>query len=136
MQFRFKIPGEPVPKARPRVTRQGHAYTPRKTADYEALVKDCYRLQGGKYMGDSAIVSMIELRFEIPKSYGKSKRERIMAGEIKHTKKPDVDNCVKAILDALNGIAYKDDSQIVELTVDKQYTDEGAGAIVTLEEVF
>ena len=38
-------------------------------------------------------------------------------------KKPDIDNCIKVILDSLNGIAYKDDSQVVSLKIEKYYAD-------------
>lgn len=136
MKVRFTIPGVPVPKARPRVVR-GHAFTPKKTKDYEVLVKDVYNLTVGEYLGDSAIVATINLYFPIPESYSKSKKRRIEDGEIKHTKRPDVDNCAKAILDALNEVAYKDDAQIVESRITKHYAVDGeARAEVQLEEVF
>lgn len=136
MKVKFTIPGIPVPKARPRVVR-GHAFTPKKTKDYEALVKDVYNLTVGEYLGDSAIVATIDLYFPIPESYSKSKKRRIADGEIKHTKRPDVDNCAKAILDALNEVAYKDDAQIVESRITKHYAVDGdVRADVILEEVF
>ena len=136
MKVRFTIPGVPVPKARPRVVR-GHAFTPKKTKDYEVLVKDVYRMTVGEYLGDSAIVATIDLYFPIPESYSKSKKRRIADGEIKHTKRPDVDNCAKAILDALNEVAYRDDSQIVESRITKHYAVDGdVRADVILEEVF
>lgn len=136
MKVKFTIPGVPVPKARPRVVK-GHTYTPKKTKDYEALVKDVYNLTVGEYLGDSAIVATIDLYFPIPESYSKSKKKRIADGEIKHTKRPDVDNCAKAILDALNEVAYRDDSQIVESRITKHYAiDDETRAEVILEEVF
>lgn len=136
MKVKFTIPGIPVPKARPRVVK-GHTYTPKKTKDYEALVKDVYSLTVGEYLGDSAIVATIDLYFPIPESYSKSKKQRIAAGEIKHTKRPDVDNCAKAILDALNEVAYKDDAQIVESHITKHYAVDGETRVdVILEEVF
>lgn len=137
MRVKFTIPGVPIPKARPRVPRKGHAFTPKKTKDYEALVKDVYNLTVGKYLGDSAIVATIDLYFPIPESYSKSKKRRIADGEIKHTKRPDVDNCAKAILDALNEVAYRDDSQVVESRITKHYAVDGEmRAEVVLEEVF
>lgn len=136
MRVKFTIPGVPIPKARPRIVR-GHAFTPKKTKDYEALVQDVYNLTVGEYLGDSAIVATIDLFFPIPKSYSKSKRRRIAEGKIKHTKRPDVDNCAKAILDALNEVAYKDDAQVVESRITKNYAIDGeARAEVQLEEVF
>lgn len=136
MKVKFTIPGIPIPKARPRVVR-GHAFTPKKTKEYETLVQDVYNLTVGKYLGDSAIVATIDLYFPIPESYSKSKKKRIADGEIKHTKRPDVDNCAKAILDALNEVAYKDDAQIVESRITKHYAVDGeVRAEVVLEEVF
>lgn len=136
MKVKFTIPGIPIPKARPRVVK-GHTYTPKKTKDYEALVKDVYALTVGEYLGDSAIVATIDLYFPIPESYSKSKRRRIADGEIKHTKRPDVDNCAKSILDALNEVAYKDDAQIVESRITKHYAINGeTREEVVLEEVF
>lgn len=135
MKVKFTIPGVPIPKARPRVV--GHAYTPKKTKDYEALVKDVYRLTVGEYLGDSAIVATIDLYFPIPESYTKGEKRRIANGEIKHTKRPDVDNCAKSILDALNKVAYRDDSQVVESRITKHYAVDGeTRAEVVLEEVF
>lgn len=78
-----------------------------------------------------------DLYFPIPESYSKSKKRRIEDGEIKHTKRPDVDNCAKAILDALNEVAYKDDAKIVESRITKHYAVDGdVRADVILEEVF
>lgn len=137
MKIKFAIPGIPIPKARPRVPRKGHAFTPKKTKEYETLVQDVYNLTVGEYLGDSAIVATIDLYFPIPESYSKSKKRRIADGEIKHTKRPDVDNCAKAILDALNEVAYKDDAQIVESRITKHYAVDGnVRAEVVLEEVF
>lgn len=135
MSIKIIIPGVPVPKARPRVTRGGFTYTPKKTRDYEQLVKDIYSLKG-EYLGESAIVAEIDLYFPIPKSYLKKRRQAILNGEEKYIKKPDLDNCIKSILDALNGIAYKDDSQIIEIRVRKSYTDQEPRAEVRLLEVF
>ncbi len=115
MKVRFTIPGVPVPKGRYSFVKKiGHTYTPKKTKDYETLVRDVYKLTVGDYLGDSAIVATIDLYFPIPESYSKSKRRRIAKGKIKHTKRPDVDNCAKAILDALNEIAYKDEARLLK----------------------
>lgn len=46
-----------------------------------------------------------------------------------HTKKPDVDNCVKAVLDAMNGIVWIDDAQIVSLLARKEYLDDDRATI-------
>ena len=62
--------------------------------------------------------------FPIPKSTSKKKRDEMERGLILPTKKPDTDNIAKAILDALNGLAYYDDAQVVHLEVQKRYSNE------------
>lgn len=109
-------------KARPRVCR-GHAFTPKDTVQYEKLVRDCYKEQDGRYL-EGPIKALIIAYYKIPKSYNKKRVQAIKDGLEKPTKKPDADNIGKIILDSLNGIAYKDDSQIVELRVIKRYTEE------------
>ncbi|TBX13107.1 RusA family crossover junction endodeoxyribonuclease [Clostridium perfringens] len=116
--FTGKIRG----KARPRICR-GHAFTPKDTVEYENLVRDCYKKQDGRYLKGS-IKALIIAYYKIPKSYTK-KRVQVIREELeKPTKKPDANNIGKVILDSLNGVAYKDDSQIVELRVIKRYTED------------
>ena len=109
-------------KARPRVCR-GHAFTPKDTIEYEKLVRECYKKQDGWYL-EGSIKALIIAYYKIPKSYSKKRVQAIRDGLEKPTKKPDADNIAKIILDSLNGIAYKDDSQIVELRVIKRYTED------------
>lgn len=118
----FKIPGEPVAKGRPRVTRYG-TFTPEKTLNYETLVKEMYAVTYGQTMLDGELDIDVKLFFQIPKSASKKKQELMELGKIRPTKRPDIDNCLKIITDALNGIAYKDDSQIVQATVSKYYSN-------------
>ena len=65
----------------------------------------------------------IEVYIKMPQSFSKMKKQRAIAGEIRPLIKPDVDNCTKNIFDALNGVLYPDDKQIVELSVAKYYSD-------------
>lgn len=109
-------------KARPRVCR-GHAFTPKDTVQYEKLVKECYKEQDGRYI-EGPIKALIIAYYKIHKSYTKKRVQAIRDGLEKPTKKPDADNIGKIILDSLNGIAYKDDSQIVELRIIKKYTED------------
>ena len=111
---------EPVPKGRPRFTRSGHAYTPPKTHFYEKGLRELYA--GEKFEG--AIGISFVFGMPIPKSTSKRTREKMLNGEIHHCKKGDLDNLVKAATDALNGLAYDDDSQIVYLYAKKRYADE------------
>lgn len=72
--------------------------------------------------------------FEVPKSYSKIKRAKCLFGEIRPTVKPDTDNISKNIKDALNGIAYPDDKQVVSETIEKFY-DDSAYTIVSIEDI-
>ena len=114
----FIIPGEPTGKARPRVTKWG-AHTPEKTVLYENLVKTVYRCK----LSEGYIEMNVTAFYSIPKSASKKKHEQMLRGEIRPTKKPDCDNVLKIIADALNKVAYNDDAQIVRATVEKYYSD-------------
>nr|DAQ91529.1 MAG TPA: Endodeoxyribonuclease RusA [Caudoviricetes sp.] len=132
----FTVPGKPLGKQRPRFSRQGTAvrtYTPRQTAEYERLVKESYIAAGGKKL-EGAIGATIRGYFEPPKATSKKQRQKMLSGEVGYTKKIDADNLAKSILDALNGVAYDDDSQVYLLIVQKLYA-EVARVEVILEEI-
>ena len=117
------IPGEPVAKGRPRVTKTGIAYTPAKTQGYENLVKMCYMEQSNKVKLEGQLTAHVAAYFQISKSASKKKAKQMEKHEIRPAKRPDIDNIIKAIFDALNKLAYDDDSQIVSLRVDKFYSN-------------
>lgn len=121
----FTIPGEPVPKGRPRVTKQGIAYTPKKTREYEALVKESFLSQVDQEPMEGPVRFAAAFYFKIPKSYTEAQVKEIESGEMLKTTKPDLDNCIKSITDALNGLAYKDDSQIVRIIAAKKFSATG-----------
>ena len=130
-EISFIIPGAPKGKARPRVTRYG-TYTPQSTREYEALVRKCWQESGAEpFPADTALYCTVSAYFAIPESYSK-KRKKALAFT-PHTKKPDCDNIAKAVLDALNGLAFHDDSAIAKLTVEKIYTDANpyVGVVIT-----
>lgn len=121
------FPIEPTPKGRPRFTRFGKPYTPKKTQEYEKKIADYFRSQPQRFKFEKDIPVAVNLVFgmPIPKSTPKSRKEAMFEGIIKHTKRPDVDNMAKAVLDALShGIAWEDDSQIVRLSITKEYAKE------------
>ncbi len=121
----FTIYGEPVAKGRPRFTKRGIAYTPQKTSNYENLVKLSYlEIPREKYLNGEQLQAEIIAFFSIPKSKPKKLQLKMLSGEVRHTKRPDLDNIAKSVLDSLNGIAYNDDSQIVTLVVSKYYSSE------------
>lgn len=127
MKVIFTVPGEPQGKARAR-TCGGHTYTPEKTVLYENLIKTEYARQCGNrkfsILSDGTaqpVAVRIEAVYGIPKSYSKKKRERALNGELAPTKKPDADNIAKVVCDALNGVAYVDDTQVIDLHIVKSF---------------
>ncbi len=125
----FTIDGEPRGKGRPRFSSmngKSRAITPEQTVIYENLVKMMYRYTCGSFSFGEGV--QLDLRifayYGIPKSASKAKRADMIAGKIRPKKKPDMDNIVKIIADALNGIAYHDDAQIVDTMVRKFYSEQ------------
>lgn len=126
MIYEFEVFGKIRGKARPKVnTYTLRAYTPQETKDYESLIQQYFLLKYPKYKPFENRVSVtITAHFPIPKNTNKKNRELMLKNEISPTKKPDIDNIVKIILDALNKIAFKDDNQITKLNVEKVYSTE------------
>lgn len=124
----FTVPGEPQGKARPRITKFG-TYTPKKTKEYETLVAQAFQKAAEgknlKWADGSPLAVKIVANFGIPKSTTKAMRKAIYDKKVFVTKKPDIDNIAKIILDGLNGVAFPDDKYICELTVCKDYVVEG-----------
>lgn len=124
---RFTVYGEPKGKGRPRFARAtGHAVTPKDTVEYENLVRLEYEYQcRGQRFPDGAQLEMnVDAFYSIPKSASRKKRQLMIDRKIRPTKKPDSSNVLKAIEDALNNIAYKDDAQIVETRISRFYGEE------------
>ena len=126
----FKIEGKPVPQGRPRAVRMGagvRMYDPPKSKVYKQMVAARVR----SYMKINGIQTITEplaihlnFYFTPPKSYSKKRIRAIEAKEELFTKKPDLDNLAKSILDSCNNLLFKDDSQIVGLTIGKHYGHE------------
>lgn len=122
------IPCTPVAKGRPRLSKWG-AYTPKKTANYESYVQEIWMQQHwNKQPSQKPLQCDITFEFEPPKSYTKTMRKRCIE-QIWNVKKPDADNLIKAVTDALNGLAYVDDSQIVYMVVKKRYGEKARTVI-------
>lgn len=116
MIVQFTVYGQPQGKARPRFTKSGHVYTPKATKDYESSIKQSYIAAAKGYTcGDDALSISIMACMQRSKS---NKRKHA-------TTKPDIDNIVKAVLDGLNGVAFKDDKQVVSVNATKFYNDCG-----------
>ena len=131
----FFIAGEVQAKQRPKFNGR-FAYTPKETVSYENLVKLQYQAQCGnyRYPDDVPLIVAIFVHIEPPQSASNIKKTRMLNQAEYPLKKPDVDNVAKIILDALNGIAYRDDKQVVTLLVKKSYAGE-SGVGVTISEV-
>lgn len=130
--MKLTILGNPFGKERPRFCKWG-AYTPKKTKEYEKLIKDIYMV-GEQEVLEGSLVAVIECYFKVPKSTSKVNKLAMLSNIHRPTKKPDIDNIIKICLDGLNGLAYKDDSQIVDIRARKWYSEEPRVEI-TLERV-
>lgn len=124
---RIVVSGEPQGKARPRFSRKNgfvRTYTPKKTEDYEDLIRACWLEQSDGwhcYFGGIGIV--VTAYFGIPKSATKASRQAMKGGALRPSKKPDSDNILKVVCDALNTYAYQDDKQIVDARITKIYDE-------------
>lgn len=149
MKYTFSIPGQPQGKQRPRKTRTLRGlYTPAKTHNYERQVR--YLATRKVQLLDKPVKVDITAVFKVPKSYSKKRTKNCLEGLELPSKKPDIDNIVKIILDGMNpefklnkalhkrvmtapGI-YLDDTQVVELVTHKKYGLEPR-VDVTVEEI-
>lgn len=127
--YTIEIPGELRGKARPRVLRNGHSYTPQATVSAENWIKACAVEQGVVRPLDGPLELSVTVERAVPASWSKKKRAAALAGEIGATGKPDLDNIIKLIGDSLNGIAWGDDSQIVNLSVVRIYGERARAQI-------
>jgi Holliday junction resolvase RusA-like endonuclease len=116
------IDGAPVAKARPRLGKGGRVYTPGATRAYETLVRQLAALEmRGKAPLQGAVRVELLVELALPQSWSRTKQLAAIAGEIMPSSRPDIDNYVKAALDAINTIVIVDDAQIVELRARKKY---------------
>ena len=128
----FFVPGEPQGKGRPRFSTRGgrvRTYTPDKTAAYEESIREAYLIEKAKgnipFGYTSKPISLVVTAFfRVPKRTTKAQMDEIMVGYLRPTKKPDADNIIKIVADALNGWAYLDDAQIIDARCVKWYGPE------------
>lgn len=120
MKLTIAIPFTPVAKGRPRMTRQGRAYTPAKTRLAENAIK-AYLMSLGVEPREGPLDVSVFAILPITQSWPQKKKADALAGLISPTSKPDLDNICKLVLDAANEILWRDDSQIVKLDLCKAY---------------
>lgn len=126
----FVVPGQPQGKGRARAGKRGTRvvlYTPAKTVAYEGLIalaasQEMSRTGGPRFYGPVAIDLMIQC--EVPASWSKKLRKAAFDGNLYPVTKPDLDNVLKAVCDGLNGVAFRDDAQIVNASIRKRYSAE------------
>ena len=132
----FNIPGQPVAKGRPKFARRGAhvvAYTPAATVSYENLVKMAATLaMRGVEPTAGPVALSVSLSMQIPASWSNKRRALAAAGSIAATKKPDADNVLKGIKDGCNGIIWRDDAQVVRITLEKRYSETPGARIEVL----
>jgi Holliday junction resolvase RusA-like endonuclease len=116
--FEMSVDIKPIPASRPRVTKFG-TYNAKPYLDYKKALQTLIKLHKTKKIGESdkPIFLKAFFTFEKPKSWTKIKK----ANTYYHTLKPDTDNLIKAVKDAMSGIIYKDDSQVAYLDAHKVY---------------
>lgn len=129
----FTVPGEPQGKGRARFGN-GRTYTPAKTVSYEGLIAlAAQSAMGGRPLLYGPLRITLWADTSIPKSATRAQRFKMLAGEIHPTKKPDIDNILKAVGDACNGVVFRDDSQITRLGESGKRYAETPGLTVTIE---
>ena len=120
----FHVDINPVPKGRPRFSKVGgfmRSYTPKKTSDYETEVRTQAQAVMTREPLETPLAVYLYFRLPIPRSYPKKRQDACLNGSERPTKKPDIDNLAKSVLDGLNGVVWHDDSQIVSLHLTKVY---------------
>ena len=122
----FTVEGPPQGKGRPRFRRAGNfvtTYTDQKTKTYEATIKAwAQRAMGSGSPLEGPVAVDLYIRCSVPSSFSKRRREACLKNEELPITRPDIDNVGKNFLDGMNGIIYKDDKQVVRLSIKKVYS--------------
>jgi Holliday junction resolvase RusA-like endonuclease len=119
------IPGKPIAKARPRFARMGKfvkTYSPQETEEGRALWEIKQQWQNKPLEGPISVSFVFGL--SIPTSASKKSTTAMVDGLTRHLKKPDTDNFIKFYLDVMNGVVFRDDSQVWNITASKVYAKE------------
>lgn len=109
----FTVEGRPRGKQRHRSTKAGRQFTPKQTAEAERAIAWAYKAAAKALPLMTGTVRLdVEAVFRVPKSWSAADRHAALSQEFEYTGKPDADNILKLVKDALNGVAYVDDSQV------------------------
>lgn len=124
--IQFTVYGEPVAQGRAKATTINgtvRMYDPKKSRDFKDYVKLVASENAPVSLLEGPLAMVVQVYRPTPKSFSKKKTAQAEAREIRPTTKPDVDNYVKAVKDALKNVIWKDDSQVVDLKVSKWYSE-------------
>lgn len=124
--IRLFVPGEPIGKGRPRFTAAGgrpRTYTPPRTQEYESRIASAFQRAGGEMAPRVPLMVSIQVLKGIPNSAPKHVKAGMRDGYIVPDTRPDLDNVIKAVLDALNGLAWRDDSQVTAIVAKEEYAE-------------
>jgi len=137
MQIHYQVEGDPKGKGRPRFSRVGNftkVYTDKQTLTYEAMIATfAKQAMGGSEPLKTPVSVFLHVRLPIPQSYPKKRREACLNGSEMPCKKPDIDNIAKTHLDAMNGVIFVDDTQVIELHVKKLYAEKAGVDVMVME---
>ena len=137
-EMNYVVEGTPVGKGRPKFARRGKfvsTYTPTKTRTYEDTIKVAARQAMTIEPLQTPVTVFVYISVPIPASYSKKRKEACLSGFEKPMKKPDIDNVSKCFLDAMNGIVYVDDVQVISLHMTKVYSTVGMVEVLVKEDV-
>jgi len=119
--LRFSVPGEPRGWARAR-TQGARFFTDTKTRSEKQAVA-AWAMEAGAQIMEGPINLRLTAYLRMPQSVSKRRRADMLSGAERPTKKPDVDNVAKLAMDALNGVCWRDDVQVVDLSVRKFWSE-------------
>lgn len=127
----FTVPGKPRGQGRPRFGN-GRAYKAGEDVTYEAVIAgEAIRAAEAEGLalpvipaGGRGFSVMVVIWHAVPKSLTKARRAEIKAGIREPLAKPDIDNVLKALFDALSGVVWADDSAVTGVTAVKRYSSE------------
>ena len=126
------IEGEPVAQGRPRFTKGGHAYDPARSREYKDIVAAHAKLAMNEreiFSRETPLACVMSIFVKMPKRFTRTQRQEAEKKGLRPVRKPDIDNIAKILMDALNGIVYEDDAQIVSLGCRKYYSDAPMAAV-------
>jgi len=135
-EVRFRVQAEPIAQGRPRLTTvagMARAFDPKKSKQWKAFIKDV-AMKAMKDAGydrplEGPLCARMRFGFALPKSSYRKRTPRLRSW---HTKRPDIDNLVKAIFDACESVIYINDTCIAKMVVDKIECAQGEAPFVSV----